>query len=96
MKYLTLGIHYPKLEHKENILEALEKVAGIARTLPGLIETGAWHDQSEDRNIMFSLWESEEKALEASKTLRPLIMQFPWAEWERKPSDNFLGLKQIV
>ena len=96
MKYFTLGIHYPKLEHKEDILGAIKKVADIARTLPGLIESGAWYDEAGDRIIMMSLWESEEIALKASGTLRPLIMQSPWAEWERKPSESFLGLKQVV
>ncbi len=96
MKYLTLGIHYPKPEHKEDILSAIRKVAEIAHTLQGLIETGAWHDEAEDRIILFSLWQSAEHALEASKTLRPMIMQSPWSEWERKPSENFLNLKQLV
>ncbi len=49
MPYLTIGIHYPKLEHGEEILSTIKSVADTARTLPGLIETGAWYDQSADR-----------------------------------------------
>ena len=96
MKYFTLGIHYQKPEHKEDILGAIKKVADVARALSGLIDTGAWFDKEGDRIIMMSLWESEELALKASQTLRPLIMQSPWTEWERKPSESFLGLKQVV
>jgi hypothetical protein len=43
-----------------------------------------------------TLWESEEHASKARGVLRPLIMQTPWAEWERKSSDNFLNLIQIA
>ena len=77
MKHFTLGIHYPKPEHKENILGAIKKVADVARALYRFIDTGAWFDKEGDRIIMMSLWESEELALKASQALRPLIMQLP-------------------
>ena len=91
-----LGINYPKLEYKEDIFGAIKKVAYVARALSGLIHTGEWFDKEGDRIIMMSLWESEELAFNASQTLRPLITQYPWTEWERKPGESFLGLKQVV
>ena len=96
MKYLTLGIHYPKPEHTDDILAVVKKVADVALALPGIIETGAWLDNEQERIVMMSLWESEEHATKARETLRPLIMQSPWGEWERKPSENFLNLVRRV
>ena len=55
MKYFTSGIHYPKPEHKEDILSAIKKVADVARALSGLIDTRAWFDKEGDRIIMMSL-----------------------------------------
>jgi hypothetical protein len=43
-----------------------------------------------------SLWESEEAAMNATKEMHPLFADIPWAEWERQPAENFLGLKRAV
>lgn len=96
MKYLTLGIHYPKEGFSQNILDVAEKVSTIASTCEGNIEAGAWLDEENDRIIMLSLWENSELAFEASKKLRPIIAETPFSEWERKPSDNMTNLKRLV
>ncbi len=33
MNYLTLGIHYPKTEHRDDIIKAAEKVAARTKEL---------------------------------------------------------------
>jgi hypothetical protein len=96
MRYLTVRIHYPKPEHKEDTLAAVKKVADAARTFAGLVEIGAWVDETNDRIVNMSLWESEEQAVEATKEMHPLFADIPWSEWERQPSENFLGLKRAV
>ena len=96
MNYITIGIHYPKQEHKDDIINAVKKVATQARNCEGLIDTGALVDDKNDRIILFSLWGSIEAALEASKILRPMIAEFPFSEWERQPSDNMVGLKRVI
>ena len=96
MNYITIGIHYPKQEHKDNIINAVKKVAAQARNCKGLIDTGALVDDKNDRIILFSLWENGDAALEASKILRPMITEFPFSEWEREPSDNMVGLQRVV
>lgn len=96
MRYLTLGIHYPKPEHAEDILAAVRHVADAARQRAGLVDTGAWLDAMENRIILMSLWESEEDAALTRPVSRPLIMESPWSEWERQPSKNFLQLTRAV
>ena len=96
MNYITLGIHYPKPEHKDDIINAVKKVGEQARNCRGLVDSGALIDDKDNRIILFSLWESGEAALEASKILRPMIAEFPFSEWERQPSDNMVGLPRVV
>lgn len=96
MNYLTLGIHYPKTEHREDIVEAVKKISITARSCKGLIDAGLLLDEKNDRIIMFSLWQDSEVAVEASKILRPMITEFPFSEWERQPSDNMVGLQRLI
>jgi hypothetical protein len=96
MKYLTVGIHYPKPEHMQDIVAAIKKVREVALKCEGLVETGSWLDKENNRLVLMSLWESEEHTTKARGVLRPLIMESPWAEWERQPSDNFLNLTRVV
>ncbi len=96
MRYLTIGIHYPKPEHFEDIISVTKKVAEGAKKCEGLVDAGGWVDKENNRLIMMSLWESEEHAIKSRGALRPIIMEVPWSEWERQPSDNFLGLTRIV
>lgn len=96
MNYLTLGIHYPKSEHTEDLLQATKKIAEMARTQQGLVDTGAWLDKEHDRIIVLSLWESEAAARAARPMLGPLVMELPFDQWERKPSDRMVSLIRVV
>lgn len=96
MRHLTLGIHYPKKEHIQDILDVAEKVNTVAKTCEGYVEAGSWLDEENNRIIMLSLWESAELAMEAAKKLRPIISEAPLSDWERKPSDNILKLQKLV
>lgn len=96
MRYLTIGIHYPKAEHEGDIIGVARRVAEEARKCEGLVDAGSWIDKQNSRIVMMSLWESEEHAAAARGALRPIIMEAPWGQWERQPSDNFLSLERIV
>lgn len=96
MRYLTIGIHYPKKNCSDKILEVAEKVSKSAQSLKGNIEAGAWLDKENDRIIMLSLWENAQLAGGASKNLKPIIAGAPLSEWERKPSDNMVNLERVI
>jgi quinol monooxygenase YgiN len=96
MRYLTIGIHFPRPEHVADVLAVAKRVTEEARKCQGLVEAGAWHDEPSNRLVMMSLWESEEQAAQARGKLRPIIMGAPWDQWERQQSDNFLSLTRVV
>lgn len=96
MKYLTLGIHHPKQEHKQDLLDATQKIAEQARKLDGLVDTGAWLDEATGRVIMMSLWESEAAAMTARPVLGPLVKNFPFSDWENQPAEQLVNLTRAV
>jgi quinol monooxygenase YgiN len=94
MRYLTLGIHYPKKGETERIIKEANKISEKARTINGCVDVSVWEDEKNERVIMMSLWENSTIAIEASKILRPLIAEINFSEWERLPSDNMIELKR--
>ena len=94
--YLTVRVLYPLPDHVDDVLSAVKKVSEEARKHEGLIEIGAWLDKEKNRIVNISLWESEERAIEATKKMHPKFANIPWNEWERQPAENFLGLRRVV
>lgn len=96
MKYLTLGIHHPKPEHKQDLLDATQRIADAARKISGLVDTGAWIDDATGRIIMMSLWESEEAAMTARATLGPLVKDLPFSQWEKQPPEQLVNMVRAI
>lgn len=96
MNYLTLGIHYPKSGHTEDLLQATKKIAEVPRTQQGLVDTGAWLDKDHDRVIVLSLRESEAAARAARPILAPLVMELPFDQWDRQPAERMINLTRVV
>ncbi len=95
-RYLTVRILYPKDGQTDAILSAVGKVAAAARRFDGLVEIGAWLDGENDRIVSISLWESKEQAMKATTEMHSQFADIPWAEWERQPAENYLGLTRAV
>ena len=96
MNYLTIAIHYPKPEHRQHILDAMQKLHGAAQGMPGLVTLGAWLDSSTDRIIAMSLWETAEQGQAAWGSLIPLIANVPLDTWERQPREVMMQLVRAV
>ncbi len=95
-RYLTVRILCPKAGHTDDILSAIGRVANAARRFSGLVEIGAWLDGETDRIVSISLWESKEQATQATMEMHSQFADIPWAEWERQPAENYLGLTRVV
>ncbi len=95
-RYLTVRILHPKAGHTDDILSAIGKVADAARGFNGVVEIGAWLDEQNDRIVSISLWESKELAMKATMEMHGQFGDIPWAEWERMPAENYLGLTRVV
>ena len=95
-RYLTTWILYSNPESTEQILNAIGKVSETARKFEGLVEIGAWLDKENERIINISIWETKELAAKATAEIHPQFANVPWAQGERQPAQNLLGLKSVV
>ncbi len=78
----------PQVRHKNDLLDAMGKLAGVLKKQEGLIEETAWLDES-GKIVATSVWESEEAFKKALPVIGNTIKDVPFDEWEAKPRELF-------
>lgn len=52
--------HYPKPEHRQDLLKGMEEMREVMAQHPGFIDAGPWEEIGSDRIVGISVWESRE------------------------------------
>jgi quinol monooxygenase YgiN len=87
MRFLYLAIHYPKPEHRQDLLQAMQALGLSMRTAKGMIEANAWFEQDEKRIVATSIWESATAFQQAAPMIGAAIKDVPFDEWEAPPRE---------
>lgn len=95
MAFMFLSIHYPKPEHRDDVLRSMERVGEALRGASGLRQIGPWKEEGGGRIVGLSIWESRdafERALEqfsaaGDKPSRDL--------WEERPAEEIFAEQAI-
>ena len=88
--FITLGIHYVKPEHVDDLLAAMRSINEAAHGAPGLLKIGAWRDILTGRVVGVSIWESREAFEAAQQRIFAATADLPFDEWEERPRDVLL------
>ena len=94
MKYFTLAIHYPQADHLNDLLGAMKQLSDAAQQIDGLLDMSAWVDDASGRVFATSTWASAEQAKAAWQKLGALAQKAPFSQWEAKPREIFMNLRQ--
>ncbi|MGD0704713.1 MAG: antibiotic biosynthesis monooxygenase [Trebonia sp.] len=87
--FIHLAIHHPKPEHAGDLLASMHRVDEAAQGAPGLIQIGAWRDQSSDRLVGLALWESAEAFEASAERIFAAVADDPFDQWLQQPPDVF-------
>jgi len=87
MSYLYLAVHYPKPEHRNDLLAAMQRLNAALQDAPGLIHIGAWQEESGTRIVAISIWESQNAFQEALGRFASAVGDVPFGEWEQRPRE---------
>lgn len=60
MAFMFIAIHYPKPEHREDVLRSMTRTGEALRGSSGLLQIGPWKEEGGNRLIGVSIWESRE------------------------------------
>jgi precorrin-6B methylase 1 len=87
MSYLYLAFHYPKPEHRNDLLVAMHKLDLAMHGTPGLLHIGAWSEESGSRIIAISIWDSPSSFQAALLKIGTAVAGVPFNEWEARPRE---------
>jgi hypothetical protein len=90
MTFAVVSLHSPNPEHREAVLDSMQRYSRVARNQPGLEWTGVVDDGS-GRLVGIALWESEASATAARPALMAEVGEDPFATWEERPIDSLRG-----
>ena len=91
MTYAVVSVHSPKPEHREAVLDSMQRYSRVARAQPGLNWTGVVEDGS-GRLVGIALWDSEGAAAAARPALMAAVGDDPFAIWDERPIDGLRGV----
>ena len=84
-RVMAQAVHYPKPDHREDMLAAMTRLKAAAEGLDGLDEIGGFEDAEGARIVAISVWASPEALQAGMPVLGAAIADVPFDEWERQP-----------
>lgn len=95
MAFIFIAIHYPRPEHREDVLRSMQRVGEALKGAPGLLQVGPWQEEEGDRLMGISVWESRgtfERALEDLGRFGDAGSQDPSrGDWEERPAEEIFA-----
>jgi heme-degrading monooxygenase HmoA len=65
MTFRIVALHYPRTEHREELLHRLERAASIMRTAPGVIDVEIWKEEETGALVSTARFESRDACMAA-------------------------------
>ena len=89
-RYLFMAFHYPRPEHRDELLRWIQQVSVALRTLPGLVQRADFDDPANGRIVAVSIWQSEERFRTAQANAFASLAGEPHYDlWETRPLEVF-------
>jgi len=85
MRVLAQAVHYPKPEHRADLIAAMGRLRTASFGLDGLEEIGGFEDVEGDRIVAISVWASAAAMQAGMPVLGAAIADVPFEKWERQP-----------
>jgi hypothetical protein len=92
VRFLYFAIHYPKLEHIDDLLGAMHRFAAAAVSDPATeqpLQMAAFRDEASNRIIAVSVWPSRQAFQSAMPRMAPILASTPFDDWERAPREIY-------
>jgi hypothetical protein len=81
-------VHYPKPEHRRDMLEAMSVIRATSTRIEGLDEIGAFEEPDGSRIIALSVWATPEAMQAGMGELFSSIGELPFDVWEYRPAES--------
>jgi quinol monooxygenase YgiN len=80
-------VHFPRPEHRDDLLAAMAVIREASAHIAGLDEIGAFEEPDRSRVVAISVWASAEALRAGAAELFAAIADLPFDLWETRPSE---------
>ena len=95
MSFRLVAFHYPNKEHREELLQRLDRAAEIMRRAPGCIDVEVWKEQTSGALVTTAKFESREACMTALQaTAKTTDIQFDGREERAREVYNLVEPRQ--
>lgn len=81
-------VHFPKPEHREDMLAAMSVIRETSAHIEGLDEIGAFEEADGSRIVAISVWASPEAMAAGAQELFASVADLPLDQWETRPYES--------
>ena len=84
-----MAFHYPKPEHRDEMIRRVRRAAEVMATVPGCLDVGCWDEQTTGAVVTTGKWDSREAFLASLEAVEQAGVDFAYDERESRPREVF-------
>jgi hypothetical protein len=85
MAFGLVAFHYPRREHRDELVERMEAAAEVMRTVEGCLDASVWTVRESDALVSTGTFVSEEAWTRAVRAVLEAEVDFDYDERELRP-----------
>ena len=83
--FRLVAFHYPKPEHRQEMVARLRRAAQFCKTTPGCLDADSWIEESGDGVVATGTWESKEQCQRAFAGMTQAGIDWQYDHREARP-----------
>lgn len=83
--FCVVAFHYPKPEHRAEMIQRLQRAIEVFRTTPGCLGAACWLEQGGDGIVAIARWESRERSRASFAALAAAKVDWEFDDREYRP-----------
>jgi quinol monooxygenase YgiN len=89
MKAGMVALHYPRDEHREEMISRVRQAADVMAATPGCLAVDCWVSEDGQAVVTTGQWQSEQALAAGFAAVRTAGVDFGYDERESRPRDVF-------
>ena len=87
MKVGLVAVHYPRPEHRDEMISRVHRAAEVMAATPGCLAVDCWVSETNQAVVTTGQWESDQALAAAFSAVRAAGLDFDYDDRESRPRE---------